>query len=77
MPRPSGSCANSRRLEAGRDAAEQNRARLRRRPALRRLSRRYRRTEMGQGMAGLKMAAQSGNPDHLENFYDFTHRRAS
>ena len=30
---------------------------------------------MGQGMAGLKMAAQSGNPDHLENFYDFTHRR--
>jgi hypothetical protein len=30
---------------------------------------------MGQGMAGLKMAAQSGNPDHLENFYDFAHRR--
>jgi hypothetical protein len=30
---------------------------------------------MGQGMAGAKIAAQSGNPDHLENFYDFAHRR--
>lgn len=31
----------------------------------------------GQGTLGAKIAGSSGNPDHLEIFYDFAHRRGT